>query len=76
MKIRYGECLQIVFQLVLKEKKMRFHNWFWMGLTFHGQKFDHDVTRTRNLSIWSRTRYHCATQSYEISFYYLNKYDF
>ena len=28
-----------------------------------GPTFDPDVTRTRNLLIWSQARYHCATES-------------
>ena len=29
---------------------------------------DPDVIRTRNLLIWSQTRYHCATGSYMLKF--------
>jgi hypothetical protein len=31
----------------------------------HIMTTDPDVTRTRNLLIWSQTRYHCATGSHD-----------
>ena len=38
---------------------------FFYAHPVHGKKFffDPDVIRTRNLLIWSQTRYHCATES-------------
>ena len=35
--------------------------WKWLTKNF---SFDPDVIRTRNLLIWSQTRYSCAAESY------------
>lgn len=32
--------------------------------------FEPDVNRTRNLLIWSQTRYHCATDPVVVSVFY------
>nr|PNR45144.1 hypothetical protein PHYPA_014915 [Physcomitrium patens] len=35
---------------------------FWIGENpVHSRAVEPDVNRTRNLLIWSQTRYHCAT---------------
>jgi hypothetical protein len=43
--------------------KIGFVDWMWFTAT--KRNFDPDVTRTRNLLIWSQTRYHCATEPLE-----------
>ena len=47
----YLNVLLQIFNLVYLSKK-------------HKSEADPDVIRTRNLLIWSQTRYRCATESY------------
>ena len=42
---------------------------FYKKIPDNIRDFEPDVNRTRNLLIWSQTRYHCATDPVEIKYH-------